>query len=192
MLLSEINRYGKMHNIPLVLDDTLKLLCDTINSHGCKKILEIGTAIGYSAIAMASSCDIEKIISVEIDTERYKLAKINISKMHMSDKIDAINIDAGKYIKNCKEKFDFIFLDGPKGQYITYLPYLMNLLDKGGIIFADNIYFHGMVDGTTPTPKSVTTLVRNLQKYNEAVRINDQLDTTFYDIGDGVAISIKK
>ena len=192
MLLSEIDRYGRAHKIPMVLDDTLKLLCDTIKSHECKRILEIGTAIGYSAIAMATYCDVEKIVTLEIDDDRYKLAKINIAKAHMEDTIENKKIDAFEYIKDSKEKFDFIFLDGPKGQYIKYLPYLINMLDKGGIIFADNVYFHGMVAGQIPTPKSVMTLVRNLQKYNDAVKINNQLQTKFYDVGDGVAISIKK
>ena len=190
-ILTEINRYGRTNKVPIVLDDTLKLLCDTINKHGYKDILEIGTAIGYSSIAMATNCVVNHITTLELDEDRYKLATLNIEKTHLSDKIEAINIDARQYLESCNQKFDFIFLDGPKGQYIAYLPYLVNLLNVGGMIFADNVYFKGMVTGKIPTPKSVMTMVRKLQAYNDAVMHHEQLQSEILDIGDGVAISKK-
>ena len=190
-LLSQINNYGRANKVPIILDASLPLLCSTIQKNGAKRILEIGTAIGYSAIAMASECNVEHITTLELDLARFEIAKQNIAKSNLNGIIEPINIDAMQYLLSCDQKFDFIFLDGPKGQYVHYLPHLKRILNDNGVIFADNVYFKGMVNGKIPVSKGVRTLVNNLREYLIAVNSDPDLKTEILDIGDGIAISQK-
>ena len=90
------------------------------------------------------------------------------------------------------KKYDFIYLDGPKGQYINYLPYLINILNPKGIIFADNLYFHGMVTGKIPVSRGCRAMIKGLHKYIDEIKSNPKLATQILDIGDGIGISQKK
>ncbi len=161
----DMKEYGKNHKVPISLDDTLDFLIKTINDSNSKHILEIGTAIGYSSIAMAENTNCISIDSVELDHSRYLLAKENVAKHNLQDRIALYNEDALEYIKNSDKTYDFIYLDGPKGQYINYLPYLMKILKVNGIIFADNLYFHGMVTGAIPVSKGCRAMIKGLHKY---------------------------
>lgn len=185
----DIKEYGKNHKVPISLDDTLDFLIKTINDSNSKHILEIGTAIGYSSIAMAENTNCISIDSVELDHSRYLLAKENVAKHNLQDRIALYNEDALEYIKNSDKTYDFIYLDGPKGQYINYLPYLMKILKVNGIIFADNLYFHGMVTGAIPVSKGCRAMIKGLHKYIDEINSNPNLDTKIYDIGDGIGIS---
>ncbi len=185
----ELKKYGKSHKVPISLDDTLDFLIKTINNSNSKQILEIGTAIGYSAITIAENTDCANIDSLEIDSERYNLAKENVAKHNLTEKITLYNLDALEYIKNTDKIYDFIYLDGPKGQYINYLPYLIKILKIGGIIFADNLYFHGMVTGKIPVSKGCRAMIKGLHKYIDEINSNPSLDTKIYDIGDGIGVS---
>lgn len=185
----DMKEYGKNHKVPISLDDTLDFLIKTINNSNSKHILEIGTAIGYSSIAMAENTNCISIDSVELDHSRYLLAKENVAKHNLQDRIALYNEDALEYIKNSDKTYDFIYLDGPKGQYINYLPYLMKILKVNGIIFADNLYFHGMVTGAIPVSKGCRAMIKGLHKYIDEINSNPNLDTKIYDIGDGIGIS---
>lgn len=187
---NEIRTYGKENKVPITLDDTLLFLIQTINENKSKKILEIGTAIGFGSISIAINTECEHIDTVEIDEERYNIANENIIKHNLQNKISTHLIDAMEYLKNCNKKYDFIYLDGPKGQYINYLPYLINLLNKGGIIFADNLNFHGMVTGEIPVTRGCRAMIKGLKNYIAEVTTNEMLETQIYtQIGDGVGIS---
>ncbi len=184
--------YGQKSNVPISLDDTLVFLCDTINKNNCKEILEIGTAIGFGSITMTENTNLSHIDTVEIDENRYKLAVENISNHGLNDKISIFHTDAMDYLKSNTKKYDFIYLDGPKGQYINYLPYIKKSLNKGGIIVADNLYFHGMVTGKILVSKGCRAMIKGLKKYIDAIVTDDELDSKILDIGDGLGISIKK
>ncbi len=186
---NDLKEYGKNHKVPISLDDTLDFLIKTINDSNSKYILEIGTAIGYSSIAMAENTDCIRIDSVEIDQSRYRLAKDNVAKHNLLNRISLYNGDALEYIKNTNKTYDFIYLDGPKGQYINYLPHLMKILKINGIIFADNLYFHGMVTGSIPVSKGCRAMIKGLHRYIDEINSNPNLDTKIYDIGDGIGIS---
>ena len=186
---NDLKEYGKNHKVPISLDDTLDFLIKTINGSNSKYILEIGTAIGYSSIAMAENTDCIRIDSVEIDQSRYLLAKDNVAKHNLLNRISLYNGDALEYIKNTNKTYDFIYLDGPKGQYINYLPHLMKILKINGIIFADNLYFHGMVTGSIPVSKGCRAMIKGLHRYIDEINSNPNLDTKIYDIGDGIGIS---
>ncbi len=187
----ELKKYGNEHNIPITLDETLDALIDLINQSGSRRVLEIGTAIGYGTTSIAEYSCADSIDSLEIDTPTYELAKANVAKSKAKDKITLFNIDAMQYLKSCTKKYDFIYLDGAKGQYINYLPYMLKILDIGGIIFADNLYFHGMVTGKIPISKGCRAMIKGLKKYIKEIQSNPSLSTQILDMGDGIGISKK-
>lgn len=184
-----IKEYGKSHNVPITLDDTLSFLIDTIEENDCKEILEIGTAIGFGSISIAENTNCQHIDTLEIDEERYKIAQENIQKSKLSGKISSFLVDAMDYLKTCNKKYDLVYLDGPKGQYPTYLPLIVKILNPKGIIFADNLYFHGMVKGIIPTTKGCRAMIHGLQKYTQEITTNPIFETKIYDIGDGVGVT---
>lgn len=186
----EIKSYGNEHNVPITKDDTLCFLLDIINKNNCKQILEIGTAIGFGSIAMAENTICEHIDTVEIDENRFSIANQNIKNKGLENKITTHLIDAKEFLNNCNKKYDLVYLDGPKGQYIKYLPMIVKVLNPNGIIFADNLNFHGMVTGEIPTTKGCKTMIRNLHLYINEVTTNPIFQTEiFKQIGDGVGIT---
>ena len=189
----QIKQYGVNHNVPITKDDTLCFLCKTIDEEQSKEILEIGTAIAFGSITMAENTNCDHIDTVEIDIERFKTANENIKNHGLENKISTYLIDAIEYLKNCKKKYDLVYLDGPKGQYINYLPYIIQVLNNGGIIVADNLHFHGMVTGEIPVTRGCRSMIRGLHKYIDEITSNPNLETKILDIGDGVGITkVKK
>lgn len=187
---NEIRTFGKENKVPITLDDTLLFLIQTINENNSKQILEIGTAIGFGSISIATNTECEHIDTLEIDNERFNIANENIKNKILENKISTHLIDAMEYLKTCTKKYDFIYLDGPKGQYINYLPYLINILNKGGIIFADNLNFHGMVTGAIEVTKGCRAMIKGLKNYISEITNNEKLETEIYtNIGDGVGVS---
>lgn len=187
---NEIKQYGLENKVPITKDDTLCFLIETIKDNNSKQILEIGTAIGFGCITMACETECEHIDTLEINKERYNVAINNIKSKNLSNKITVYLTDAMEYLKNCTKKYDLIYLDGPKGQYVNYLPYLINLLNFGGIIFADNLNFHGMVTGEIPVTKGCRAMIKGLHKYIDAISNHEKLDSKIYtNIGDGVGVS---
>ena len=189
MMLTALKVYAEKNNIPITKDDTIQFIIDYINKNKVKSILEIGTAIAYGTINMAMCDSVEKVETLEISTDNYREALINIAKYNLLDKIDAHLIDAKWFIEECEKKYDLIYLDGPKGQYINYLPRLLELLNPNGTIIADNIFFHGMVTGEIVTPASCRSMVNGLRSYVDAVTHDERLETHIYQTGDGIAVT---
>ena len=189
-MLEELEKYARQNYIPVLLDDTKDLLLKTIKEYNPKTILEIGTAVGYSGTLMLSSCD-AVLTTIELEEKNIELAKTTFTSNNVYDRVTQLKGDAKEIIPTLNTKFDFIFLDGPKGQYINYLPYLKNLLNDGGIIFADNVLYRGMVESTEFIPHKKRTIVVNLRRYLNEVTTSNDLETTLHHIGDGVAISKK-
>ena len=187
---NEIRSFGKENKVPITLDDTLSFLLETINENNSKEILEIGTAIGYGCITMAENTDCKHIDTVEIDEERHQIAVKNIKNKGLENKIATYLIDAKEFLTNCKKKYDFVYLDGPKGQYINYLPLIVKILNPNGIIFADNLNFHGMVTGEIEVTRGCRAMIKGLKKYIEEVTTNLMFETQiFKNIGDGVGVT---
>lgn len=187
---NEIRNYGKENKVPITLDDTLSFLLETINKNNSKEILEVGTAIGFGCISMAENTNCTHIDTLEKDDNRYNIANENIRNKGLENKITTYLCDAMEYLKTCNKKYDFIYLDGPKGQYITYLPYLTNLLNPNGIIFADNLNFHGMVTGEIEVTRGCRAMIKGLKNYINETTTNPIYETTiFKEIGDGVGIT---
>ena len=190
-MLGEIEEYAKLNNIPIMQKDGIEFLVDYIEKNNIKKILEIGSAIGYSAIKMALANNDIYVTTIERDEDRYLIAKKNIKEYKLKDRItiildDALNIEID-------EEFDLIFIDAAKSQYIKFFEKFDRNLKKGGVIVTDNLSFHGLVEDESKTSnRNTRQLVHKIQKYIEYLKDNKDYDTIFYKLGDGVSISIKK
>ena len=188
MFLKEIEKYASLNHIPIMEKEGIDFLTDYIKKNNIKKVLEIGSAIGYSAIKMALVSKDIQITTIERDKERYEEAIKNIEKMHLTKQIDIRNMDA--FDLYLLDKFDLIFIDAAKAQYIKFFEKFKNNLTNDGVIVTDNINFHGLVNSLEPIKsRNVRGLVRKISAYISFLKDNQEFTTTFYEVGDGVAIS---
>ncbi len=177
---------------PIVTRDTEQLIVTLLALKQPKRVLEVGTAVGYSSILMASSLPPEsEIITVERYKKHAEIAVDNIFKAGYEHQIKVIEGEAAEVLAWLDGGFDFIFLDAAKGQYIEFLPELMRLLNKGGILLSDNILFHGMTGDDANVVRRKITIVKRLRQYLEAITHDPRLSTTLLPIGDGAALSVK-
>lgn len=190
--LKEIEEYAEINNIPIMDKKGINFLCKFIETNEIKTILEIGTAIGYSAIKMALVNKNIHIVSIERDQERYIEAVKNIKKFKLDKRITLVLGDALDLNVDFQEKFDMIFIDAAKSQYIKFFNKFEKNLEDDGVIVSDNMNFHGLVDESEIKSKNLRQLVTKLKKYISFLEENDKYDTKFYKVGDGVAITAKK
>ena len=192
MMLDKIKKNALDENIPIIMDDTLEVISKYLTEMKPKRILEIGTAVGYSAICFSKFLGEKGIIdTIERDEKRIKEAKINIKNMNLENVINIIKGDAIEILPNLNEKYDVVFIDAAKGKYPFFLSQSLRILKNNGIIFADNILYKGYVMSDYNKHKQ-RTAVRNLREYIKEVKENPLLDTEILEVGDGLAISRKK
>ena len=176
-------------HIPIIMDDTLEIMEKYLTKIKPKRILEIGTAVGYSAMCFTNFLsDDGKIDTIERDVDRIKEAKDNIKKVGVDDKINIFNGDAVEILPTLNEKYDAVFIDAAKGKYPFFLKESLRMLNPNGIIFADNILYKGYVMSDYNKHKQ-RTAVRNLREYIKEVSENPNLETEILEVGDGLAIS---
>ena len=190
-LIKEMEKYADENNVPIMQKRSMNFLCKFIKKNNIKNILELGTAIGYSAINMALVSDDIHVTSIERNQDKYIEAIKNIKKCKLEKRItlvlsDALNVEL-------KDKYDLIFIDAAKGQYLNFFnKYKDNLLDDGFIV-SDNIVFHGYVENYDKIEnRNLRALVGKLIKYIDFLKNNDEFETKFYKIGDGLAVTYKK
>ena len=190
-----LKEYAKNNNVPIIIDEGLSFLEAIIRIKRPKKILEIGTAIGYSAIRMNKACG-SIIYTIERNKEMYDIAMDNISKLGLDDQIHIIFKDALEAFDDVKEnEFDLIFIDAAKAQYTKFFDLYTPLLAKNGVVVCDNMLFHGLLDDKgnyQNQSRSVRGLIRKLEGFHSFLLDNKDYDTAIYDIGDGMAVSVKK
>ena len=191
-LILEMEHYASTNNVPIIELDAIKFIMKYIKLNQVKSILEIGTAIGYSAILMANANSFCEITTIEKDEKRYKEAVKNVNKSGLDKRIELVyNVAMEVNLTNCK--FDLIFIDAAKGQYIKYFEKFCNYLNPGGVIITDNLKFHGLVKNKDLIKsKNVRGIVNKIEKYIEFLKENDEYITKFYDIGDGLSVSFRK
>ena len=177
-------------HIPIIMDDTLEVIENVLKNNRPKIILEIGTAIGYSAICFSKYLAENGRIDT-IDEDRVKEAKINIKDMGLEEKIRIYEGDAVEILPTLNEKYDMVFIDAAKGKYPFFLKEALRMISKDGIIFADNILYKGYVLSDYNKHKQ-RTAVRNLREYIKEVTENENLETEILEVGDGLAISKMK
>ena len=190
--LTSLKQKALKEHIPIIMDDTLEVISNKLNQNKPKRILEIGTAVGYSAICFSEYlAENGRIDTIERDEARITEAKQNIKEMGLEDKIQIYEGDAVEILPTLKEKYDMVFIDAAKGKYPFFLKEALRMLNKDGIIFADNILYKGYVMSDYNKHKQ-RTAVRNLREYIKEVTENENLETEILEVGDGLAISSLK
>ncbi|KPU28375.1 methyltransferase [Caloranaerobacter sp. TR13] len=192
-ILKTIEDYAKNYNVPIIHPEVAQFIRVIIQIKNPKKILEIGTAIGYSAIVMAEASKRDcEIITIERREDMVKLAKENFEKVDLNNRIRILHGEAQEILPNIKEKFDLIFLDAAKGKYMEFLPYCIENLNCGGVIISDNVLFKGMVANDELVIRRKKTIVRRMREYLKYICNTPILETSIIPIGDGIALTIKK
>lgn len=187
--LEKVKQKALEEHIPIIMDDTLEVIEKELKNNPPKRILEIGTAVGYSAMCFCEFLAEQGTIdTIERDIERIEQAKRNIKNVGLEDKITLYEGDAVEILPTLKGKYDMVFIDAAKGKYPFFLKEALRMLDKNGIIFADNILYKGYVMSDYNKHKQ-RTAVRNLREYIKEVSENPNLDTEILEVGDGLAIS---
>ena len=188
-LLAEIEKFGRDNKIPILLDDTLEYILKILGEVRPYRILEIGTAIGFSAINFSKYLsDGGRIDTIEIESLRVEQAMENIAKVGVEDKIRVLEGDALDILPYLNEKYDFIFIDASKGKYIEFFEHALRLVKVGGYIIADNVLYKGMVMSDYNKHKQ-RTAVNKLRSFIDLVMENDRLESKLVEIGDGLTVS---
>lgn len=194
-ILSKIKEEALKNHVPILQDESLALILMVLNLKKPNKILEIGTAVGYSAINFSRYLDGEnsKIKTIEIKDNMAEIARKNIKDMGLEEKIEVVQADATKYLETLDEEntYDVVFIDAAKGQYLVFLKEAIRLIKNGGVIIADNVLFKGRVLSDYNEHKHRTATNR-LREYLKLIEEDKRLESTLVKIGDGVAISIVK
>ena len=190
--LIKIKEKALEEHIPIIMDDTLEVVDKILKELKPKKILEIGTAVGYSAMCFSEYLtDGGKIDTIERDEQRVKEARENIVKVGVEDKINIYEGDAVEILPTLDDKYDMVFIDAAKGKYPFFLKEALRMLNEKGIILADNILYKGYVMSDYNKHKQ-RTAVRNLREYIAEVTENPNLETEILEVGDGLAVTKRK
>lgn len=194
-LIREIEQYAAEHRVPIMDESGINTLIGLLQIQQPQRILEIGSAIGYSAIRMAAAFPNASIATIERDEERYELAVQYIRQSGMADRIelikgDALELDMSRFRER---NFDALFIDAAKGQYQKFFEKYSSLLKPNGVVYCDNMFMHGMVLLDDPDiPRSKRTMIRNLKSFTEWAMQHEQFETALLPVGDGILIAVKK
>lgn len=187
--LEKIKQKALEEHIPIIMDDTLEVIAKIMEEIKPKRILEIGTAVGYSAMCFSKYLSKDgKIDTIEREEERVAEAIKNIKAVGVEDKINIYQGDAVEILPTLEGKYDMVFIDAAKGKYPFFLKEAMRMINKGGVILADNILYKGYVMSDYNKHKQ-RTAVRNLREYVKTVTEDQGLDTKILEVGDGLAVS---
>ena len=187
--LEKIKKKALEDKVPIIMDDTLEAVAKILNEIKPNKILEIGTAVGYSAICFSEYLQENgKIDTIERDTERVKEARENIKRAEVEDKINIYEGDAVEILPTLNDEYDVVFIDAAKGKYPFFLNQALRMIKTGGMIIADNVLYKGYVMSDYNKHKQ-RTAVRNLREYIAQITNNAKLETKILEVGDGLAIS---
>lgn len=190
--IKELKDYAERENVPIMQEEGIEFLTSFIIKKQIKNILEIGTAIGYSAIMMALCCEDIHVTTIEKDEVRYMEALKNIKKFNLENRITLIFNDALNV--NLEEEYDLIFIDAAKGKNKDFFEHFENNLTTDGYIITDNMYFHGYVsmnEEEIPS-KNILGIVRKIKDYTYFLENHMIYKTTIYNVGDGVAVTERR
>lgn len=188
--IAEMERFAKEYDVPISQPETIKLIELLIKIGRLSDILEVGSAIGYSAIRMAYA-GAKKIDTIEINPDAARVAKANAEKEGLSDKICVIEGDAKEILPTLNGSYDMIFIDAAKAQYNEFFTHCMRMLKPNGILISDNILYKGMTATDELVLHRKRTIVKRLREYIDMLCSHPRLDTDILPIGDGVALSVK-
>ena len=187
--LAKIKEKALEEHIPIIMDDTLEVIENILKENKPSRILEIGTAVGYSAICFTEFLNEDGMIdTIEREEDRVKEARENIKKAEVESMINIIEGDAVEVLPTMNGMYDVVFIDASKGKYPFFLKEALRMLKTNGIIFADNVLYKGYVLSDYNKHKQ-RTAVRNLREYIKEVSENPDLETEILEVGDGLAVS---
>ena len=187
--LEKIKQKALEEHIPIIMDETLEVIEKYLNKNKPNRILEIGTAVGYSAICFTQFLAENGVIdTIEREVDRVEEAKKNIKLAEVENKINIYEGDAVEILPTLNNKYDVVFIDAAKGKYPFFLKEALRMINKDGMIFADNILYKGYVMSDYNKHKQ-RTAVRNLREYIKEVSENPNLETEILEVGDGLAVS---
>jgi predicted O-methyltransferase YrrM len=193
IVLKELEDYAKDNSVPIIQKEVGKFLELMINIKKPVKILELGTAIGYSAILMHISSNFSNYVTtIERNNHMVNIARENINKYGYKDKIEVLEGDCIEILEKLQDKYDFIFMDAGKGHYNHFLPHCLRLLKNDGVIVADNVLFKGMVASKDLLVRRKITIVKRMKTYLEMVSSNEELITSVIPMGDGIAVTTRR
>ena len=193
-LLMEMEQYAREHHVPIMQLSAIDVLNQLLRIQNPSSILEIGTAIGYSALRMANTLPNCTIVTVERDPERVTLAKQFIARSESTKRITVIEGDALEVdVESVQSTFDAVFIDAAKGQYMRFFEKYAPLVPSGGILYIDNMYMHGLSDlELKEVPRRKRTMIRNLKTFADWIMEHPDYDSTFFPVGDGLLICLKR
>lgn len=193
-LFEEMENYAKEHHIPIMELAGIEAMLQILRIQKPGKILELGTAIGYSALRMAEAVNTAKVVTIERDSERYQIAEQYFHRSGRNDQIILIKGDALEVENQISDlgPYDAIFIDAAKGQYKKFFEIYSKFLDKNGIIITDNVLFKGLVAEDEIESKRTRNLVKKINDFNDWLMNHPDFDTIILPVGDGVAISKKR
>lgn len=192
-ILEQIKQDAILNNVPIIQDDGLKMLISFINEIKAEKILEIGTAVGYSALCFSTIPSVKRIDTFERNDAMYKKALENIKKCQKEDIVnswfgDALEID----LKMLSSDYDLLFIDAAKAQSQKFFERFLPFVKQNGLIVVDNMLFHGIKKTDPGISRNVRQLVTKIERFTNWIKNNEMFDVTFYDGGDGLAVIKRK
>lgn len=188
----EMEQYAKEYNVPIIEKDSIAFIMKFIKANGIKNILEIGSAIGYSSILMASASEDVIVTTIEKDQTRYMECLKNVKACNLDKQINVVCQDALE-LNLTGVSYDLIFIDAAKGQYTKFFEKYKYFLSENGVIISDNLKFHGHVGNSSQIEsKNLRQLVGKLENYIDFLKDNEEFETQFFDIGDGLSVSKRK
>lgn len=192
-ILKQIEEFALENSVPIVQKETGVFLEFMVNMKKPLRILELGTAIGFSSILMYEAAGTNPdIVTIERDEKMIELAKLNLKKFNLEDKIKIEQGDCLEVLEKLEEPFDLIFMDAGKGHYNHFLPHCLRLLKHDGVIVADNVLFRGMVASNELVKRRKITIVKRMRTYLDMVTSDEKLITTVIPMGDGIAVTKRR
>lgn len=188
--INKLEEYAKEHHVPIIMKDSLMVILNLLSMIKPKRILEIGTAIGYSSICMSYFSG-AVIDTIERDDEMYQIACNNIKEYGLEKFINVHHNDALLIDNSELSTYDMIFIDAAKAQNIKFFEKYSPLLNKGGLIITDNLIFHGAIDDLQNQTKNVRKMVEKIDKYNHYLADLEEYESIFINVGDGISITKK-
>ncbi|RZT22238.1 O-methyltransferase [Fictibacillus sp. BK138] len=191
----KMEQYAKQHDVPIMELSGMETLLTYVRLKSPKRILEVGTAIGYSAVRMALANETTEIVSIERDEERYNIAKENVTALRLNDRITLLLGDANELQSQVEQyaPYDFIFIDAAKGQYQNFFDHYSAMLSHDGMIITDNVLFRGYVaDESGLESRRLRSLVKKIRSFNQYIMQHPDYYSSILPVGDGMMVSIRK
>lgn len=190
--LMNMRAFSEKHGVPILMPDTEQLLKTVVTIKQPDVILEVGTAIGYSGSLMLSCAKNAKLYTIEMDENMIALAKQNFAANGVEERATIFQGDAREIVHKMTGEFDLIFLDGPKAQYIDFLPYLKKMMKSGAVLLADNVMFHGYVENIPHKKDRAYGIAVKMNEFLHSLLSDKDFESVVLEVGDGVSLSVLK